>query len=91
MHSIKINRPEGPIVSRPGRQTGNRIKAMMIAKGAALQTIAGAGPSGLIPGISVYPELTLGAIHWRRFAPRFRFFLAAYTTCLFVGKMPMVH
>ena len=71
----KIYRPEGPIVSRPGRQAGNRIESTMSAEDAALRTLAGAGPSGLIPWISVHPELTLGAIHCRRFAPRFRFFL----------------
>ena len=83
MHSIKMYRPEGPIVNRPGRQAGNKIEEIMSAKGAALPTLAGAGPSGLIPGISVHPELTLGAIHCRRFAPRFRFFLTTYATGLF--------
>ncbi len=56
-------RPEGPPVNRPGRQAGIRLLVTISAEGAALQTLAGAGPSGLASGISVHPELALGAIY----------------------------
>ena len=75
-------------MSRPGRQAGNGIEEKMSAKGAALRTLAGAGPSGLVPMISIHPELTLGAIHCRHFAPRFRFFLRTYATDLIGSIIP---
>ncbi len=50
------DRPEGPKVSRPGRQAGNGIEAVMSAEGAALRTPAGAGPLGLALGYPFTPS-----------------------------------